>query len=321
MSQNHIFFTIYQTTKMKNYFYLLFVFTLASFSCKNERKESTNTISIKTPTEKTDYERRWASFKTKLVRHEKAPQIGERLKNNGTIKVVTYKSNGLELQALLETKNIDPHKRKPVLVFLHGGFSLGMGDIEDCQIFTDNNFIVFSPSYRGENQNGGNYELLLGEVADAKEAIRWIASQPYVDTAQIYTFGHSIGGGISLNLSLHSDIPIRMGGSSAGLYHVFPVASPPFIDTAEKDILKDNNINPETELRLAFYHLNELQRIHYMYIGNEDGFEQYKQLINVQYQSLPSKFNLIQIEGNHFSSLQPAFKRYLEAVKNEMLKR
>lgn len=293
----------------KNTIFFLFAITLL-LACGNDPKNTDK---------RSDYEKRWATFQTKLTKQIKAPQLGSKLKDEGSIKAINYTSNGLELQALLETKNIVANVRKPVLIYLHGGFGLGMSDVADCKVFTNNDFIVFAPSYRGENQNGGNYELLFGEIADAKEAIRWIAKQPFTDTTKIYTFGHSIGGAVSLNLSLHSDIPIRLGGSSAGLYPVIADDfEPPFENTSIEDIEKFSNINPETELRLAIYHFKELAHKHYMYIGKDDHYDVVKQVINFRYSALQDKFVLKAIEGNHFSSLQPAFEQYLEVVKEDM---
>lgn len=103
-------------------------------------------------------------------------------------------------------------------MYLHGGFSLSYEDIGECEPFIEKGFIVFAPSYRGENGNSGNFEFFMGEVDDAKAAIHWLSNQPYVDKDSIYVFGHSIGGGMSLLLSLHNDIPIKEGGSCAGIY-------------------------------------------------------------------------------------------------------
>jgi acetyl esterase/lipase len=268
----------------------------------------------------------WKAFKTDLSIRGKAPQAGTQLKDEGTIHSMTYDSDGKKLLALLETKNIEAGKRKPVLVFLHGGFGLGYSDVTDCQVFTDAGFIVMSPSYRGENQNEGNYELLMGEVADAKEAIRWIAKQPFADTTAIYTFGHSIGGAMSLNLSLHNDIPVKMGGSSAGLY---PVAhenfSPPFrnntsVEDLENVLANIKTNNQEVSLRLAFYNLDQLVRKHYLYVGTEDNFDLIKEIIETKYKNRLPDLEIIEKDGNHFSSLAPAMRSYLEVIQASLKK-
>jgi carboxylesterase type B len=304
---------------MKNQILMLILLAFLFANCDGNKRSS--------KIQQTAYQTEWNNFQTQLSIKGKAPQGGERLTKKGTIDAVDYVSDGKKLQALLETKNIEPNKRKPILVFLHGGFGLGYSDVTDCKVFTDAGYIVFSPSYRGENQNEGYYELLMGEVADAKEAIRWIAKQPYADTTQIYTFGHSIGGAMSLNLSLHNDIPVRIGGSSAGLYPIVaPNFSPPFhINSSEEDLEKDleklisnvNINNPEVSLRLAIYHLNSLVRKHYLYIGTEDNYTLLEELIRLKYKITPSNLVLTEKEGNHFSSLAPAIKSFLEVTEDD----
>jgi acetyl esterase/lipase len=274
----------------------------------------------------TAYMKAWKAFKTDLSIKGKAPQGGSQLQDQGTIHSMTYDSDGRKLFALLETKNIETGKRKPVLVFLHGGFALGYSDVTDCQVFTDAGFIVMSPSYRGENQNEGNYELLMGEVADAKEAIRWVAKQPFADTTQIYTFGHSIGGAMSLNLSFHNDIPVKMGGSSAGLYPMIAENfSPPFKNNTSKEDIENvlTNVktnNSEVSLRLAFYTLDQLVRKHYLYVGTDDNFDLVHEIITQKYNGVPPNLEIIEKSGDHFSSLAPAMSSYLTYIQASLIK-
>ncbi len=128
-------------------------------------------------TGETEYLEHKASFKTQLTKRTPAPQIFEPLTDDKDIKLVEYISDTLNLKGLLSTINIDSTKRKPVLVYLHGGFALGKGDLSDCEPFQKAGFIVFAPAYRGENGNPGYFELFLGEVDDAKAAINWVAKQ------------------------------------------------------------------------------------------------------------------------------------------------
>ena len=96
---------------------------------------------------------------------------------------------------------------------LRSGFPLN-----DCLPFLAAGFAVMTPTLRGENGNPGSFELFYGEVDDAEAAVRFLAAQPRIDSKRIYTFGHSVGGGISALLSLRPEIPVRKGGSSGGLY-------------------------------------------------------------------------------------------------------
>jgi acetyl esterase/lipase len=168
---------------------------------------------------KQSYTNQWETFETELILKEKSFQnYGDFIDIKNDFKLVNYPSKGMQLKALLNTKHIDSSKKKPVIVYLHGGFALSYNQEENTKAFTDKGYIVFAPSYRGENGNPGNFELFMGEVEDAKAAINWIANQPYVDKDRIYVFGWSVGGGIALNLAFHDDLPIKLSASSAGLY-------------------------------------------------------------------------------------------------------
>jgi dipeptidyl aminopeptidase/acylaminoacyl peptidase len=153
--------------------FILSFFLSVACSCNTKTQNETGTYL----TEK-------KRFHSNLLKKGKAPQAYENLANSNEVLKVEYPSNGIKLQALLLKKNTDPSKRKPVLVFLHGGFALGEQDLSGCEVFTKQGFIVFAPSYRGENGNEGNFELFSGEVEDAKAAVKWIAKQPFADSTK-----------------------------------------------------------------------------------------------------------------------------------------
>src|SRR5262249_44512173 len=100
-----------------------------------------------------------------------------------------YESAGRKLKAWVHSpKGSGP---RPALVYLHGGFAFGNDDMEECQPFVAAGFVVMCPSFRGENGNAGNFEMMFGEVDDAAAAVRWLAAQKTVDPKRIYVFGHS----------------------------------------------------------------------------------------------------------------------------------
>ncbi|WP_338813140.1 CocE/NonD family hydrolase [Bernardetia sp. Wsw4-3y2] len=180
-----------------------------------------STISFAQTTQGLEYLIERKGFQTKLLNEGKAPQPYEKFdENREDIILVNYESEGKKLKGLVETSNIEKDKKKPVLVYLHGGFALGYQDVLDCQPFIDAGFVVFAPTYRGENGNDGNFEFFLGEVDDAKAAINWIAKQEYANADSIFVFGHSIGGTISSLLSLQVDVPINLSASNAGFYTI-----------------------------------------------------------------------------------------------------
>lgn len=278
--------------------FILYILICLLFSCETKSQKNDNA-----------YLNEKKHFHSKLIKKEKAPQEYEDLVSTKDLLKVEYISNGIKLKALIIKKNIDSTKRKPILVFLHGGFALGEQDLLDCQVFTDQGYIVFAPSYRGENGNDGNFELFQGEVDDAKEAIKWITKQPFADSTKIYVFGHSIGGGISSLLSLEQNVPIAKSGSSGGLY------TQDFYGW--EDIIPFDNKNPlEGKMRVLLENIPSMQINHYAFVGKEDeGLYSLKNELDAI--SNNSKLKIVYIEGDHFTSLEPSMKKFIEIINNE----
>lgn len=226
------------------------------------------------------------------------------------IRVINYSSEGRLLKGLLHTTNIDSTKSSKALVFLHGGFALGYSDITDCQPFIDAGYIVFSPTYRGANGNDGGFEMFNGEVTDAENAVKWLANQPFVHPDSLFVFGHSIGGAMSLHLSMNNNSPSQLNGSSAGLYSkknlrwLCGSANIPF----------DVNNDQEYFFRCPIMALDYLPKRHLMFVGEEDGFDEDKNRVNKMYWNNPDNFELIKVPGDHFSSLHPAMNAFLNEI-------
>lgn len=284
------------------YYTLLFTVILLACTPTNQN----------TPDEVTYYKAR-KGFVSTIVKKIPAPQSFDTLSSlHKDIKLITYPSEGMELQGLLHTANIDSGKRTKALVYLHGGFALGYGDIYDCQPFIDSGFVVFAPSYRGENGNPGSFEYFMGEARDAENAVKWLSKQEFINTEEIYIFGHSIGGGISLLLSLHNNCPSQLNGSSAGLY---------FKENLEYMVGKKNipfsTANYQEYLfRCPLYTLRLLPRKHYMYIGKDDDFQEIKSTVQSMYDNIPNNFVMKEINGDHFTSLTQAMVEFIAETKN-----
>lgn len=132
-------------------------------------------------------------FKTKLRVTGSAPQDYEKEPVPENANEVQYTSGELKLKGLL-SRDPGDGKKRPAVVFLHGGFAFGGGDWDDAARFTQFGFIVFAPMLRGENGNPGNYESFFGEVDDAIAAGKYVAALPNVDATNIFVAGHSVGG-------------------------------------------------------------------------------------------------------------------------------
>ncbi len=254
-----------------------------------------------------DYQKLKANFHTKLIKRIKAPQEYEQLKDSPGIKKIYYTSGDFKLPALLSTENIDNKVRKPAIIFLHDGYALSESDIENCKSFLEEGLIVLAPSYRSENGNNGNFELFMGEVEDAKASVIWLSKQPYIDTSQIYVFGHGIGGGISSMLSLQRDVPIKLSASIGGLYNG---------DFKKwKDIVPfDINDETESKMRVLADNVWFMKTPHLAFFGKQDtefstDVDYYGQLTK------GTKLKIEMVSGDHKSSLQPAIKRFITLMK------
>ena len=263
-----------------------------------------------------NYVERWSGFQSKLIRKEKSFQEAASLETwRDPYQLVEYVSDGMKLQALLDTRNINPTTRKPVVVYLHGGFALRYSELKITQPFADAGYIVFAPSWRGENSNPGYFECFFGEVRDAKAAIHWLADQDFVDRKKIYLFGWSVGGGIALNLALHDDIPIRLSGSSAGLYDLDLIKS----WAIEDDFIKfpyDYQDERENFFRLPLYHLQDMVRPHNVYIGAEDDYELFRKTYNELYPEDNTHIRLMKLQGNHVDSVPLAVREFIGVISD-----
>lgn len=262
------------------------------------------------------YVKRWSSFQTQLIRKEKSFQEGDAFDAaEYPYERIEYISDGMALQALLDTRNIELATRKPAVVYLHGGFALGSKELEITQPFANAGFIVLAPSWRGENGNPGYFECFFGEVRDAKAAIRWLANQDYVDRERIYVFGWSVGGGIALNLALHDDIPVRVSGSSAGLYDLDLIKS----WATEDDFIKfpyNYQDKRENYYRLPLYHLQDMVRPHYSYIGTDDDYAPYRQTYDELYPDDDTSLRLIELPGDHVDSVPQAVHEFITLISD-----
>jgi dipeptidyl aminopeptidase/acylaminoacyl peptidase len=114
-----------------------------------------------------------------------------------TIESITYASDGLKVGGLLFTPS---SKRKlPCLIFCHDGFS-GISRQHRCASIRLANagYIVFSPSYRGEDDSEGEVEIAKGEVRDVLNALTMVSGLKHVDHTRLALVGASHGATITL---------------------------------------------------------------------------------------------------------------------------
>ena len=93
----------------------------------------------------------------------------------------------------------EPTPRAGVL-WLHAGYgTLSAAMLEGGpRALAASGVAVMVPSFRGEGENPGVFELLGGEVDDARRALVHFAALPGVDAERIYVVGDELGGSLAL---------------------------------------------------------------------------------------------------------------------------
>lgn len=254
------------------------------------------------------------AYKSEMVRSVKPAGVDSHIPaHKENISLVKYKSGDLELNALLYKPENNTGVKYPALVYFHGGYSLDARAFSICKPFIDKGFVVLFPMLRGENGNPGNFEVWYGEVADAKNAINWMANQEYIDLERIYAFGHSSGGGVSSLLSLHDDIPVKYTASCGGLYR-----EQTLIRMSDRPGIPFNaEIKEERRLRLLIGNLKYMKKQHFAFHGDTDMLEAVK-IANSEIESLVDcKLKIIKVKGGHFESVFPAIDEYLKIILND----
>lgn len=283
-----------------------------SFEILEDGSESAAVAEIAAETDDAPYLERRAAHQTKLLHRGPSPQEYEHEPPPPGVREVTYPSGDLQLRAWVRVPRSGMATRLPAIVYFHGGFAFNSSVLEACRPFTDAGMVVMAPMLRGENGNPGQFELFWGEVDDARAAVQWLALQPYVDPERIYTFGHSVGGGISAMLSLRDDVPIRHGGSSGGLYDEVT-----FDDW--RDIVPFDRSDPqERRLRILAGNVRHMQHRHYAYLGTDDD-PFHEAAARARREGGGDSLLMIEmLPGDHFTSFEPAVRRYLELIRQDL---
>lgn len=294
---------------------LLLGFALSIVACdrgaaSSEPSEATD-ATAKAAEPDAPYLDRRSAHETQLSAHTPSPAKGAPLTSAppGAV-TVTYTSGELGLQAWVGYPS--RAGSKPALIYFHGDFAIGPDDFEAVRPFLDAGFLVMTPSLRGENGNPGDFELLWGEVDDARAAVEWVASQPGVDRNRIYAFGHSIGGGIAAMLSLYPELPLRATGSCGGIY--VPETFGRWANSeSNAELVRFDASDPrETTLRVLGPNLPWMVHPHLAYVGDDDKwFITNAEALQARAWEQGQPFEMIRVPGDHMGSLAPSLEAFL----------
>ena len=129
---------------------------------------------------------------------------------------LSYRSGDLRVTGWLFVEPAGEEPR-PLLVFNHGGVGgVGNGTRQLCRWYAKNGFVVFAPSYRGEDDSEGEIEVAVGEVDDVIAAISALQGNPLVDPDRLLLAGTSHGALISLKAACRPELCASLKGVVAG---------------------------------------------------------------------------------------------------------
>jgi dienelactone hydrolase len=183
-------------------------------------------------------------------------------------------------------------------------------------VFLDAGFAVFTPTLRGENGNAGRLELLYGEVDDAVAAAQWLAAQDGIDDQRIYAIGHSVGGAVAAMLSLRPEAQLRLTASVGGIYVPGTFARWSRMQSNAGLVRFEPTDRAEAELRTLGPNVADMVRPHVAYVGRRDTwFHANTEAVRRAAIEHGKRFEVVYVDGDHGSSLDPALQLFLERVR------
>lgn len=212
-----------------------------------------------------------------------------------------------------------PASSKPVagLVWLHGAFAASAAQFEPLgDAFPPSDMAVFIPSWRGENGNPGERELLAGELDDAMAAVAWFSTQPGIDRTRLVALGHSVGGALAALLALMPDVPLRETASVGGIY--VPETFQRWSKTKHNGPLVrfDPHDPIEGRLRTLAGNVPDLVRPHVAYVGDGDTwFHPNVERMRQAAAESGAPFDAEYVGGDHMSSLVEGYAQYLTRAR------
>jgi acetyl esterase/lipase len=160
--------------------------------------------------------------------------------------------------------------------------------------------------------------VLLGEVADAKAAVAWLRRQPEIDPACLYVVGHSIGGGIAAQLSLHPDAGIRATASIGGIYRAHTFHHWASRRGSSHLVRFEPTDSREVALRLLVPNVRDVVHPHLAYAGADDEFDaRYAALAADRAREAGTPVEQVVVGGDHMSSVHAALGHWIERILDD----
>ena len=243
-------------------------------------------------------------FTTKLKVRGPAPQPYHKIKPPADVKEVEYTSGDLKLKGWLSV-NANDGKKRPAIVFLHGGWAFDESDWKDAEAFAKAGFVLFMPRLRGENGNPGTYESFLGEVDDAIAAGRFVSALPNVDSSRVYVTGHSIGGVLTCLVSMLPS-PYKAAGAFDGYVDMESWAA----GSPDAHVPYDRNSPDEVRVRNPMAFTHSIRCPLRLYVGDEG--REVNAPLAAKARQAGKDCELVVVQGDHDAMVAPAVQQAIE---------
>ena len=115
---------------------------------------------------------------------------------------ITFPSDGLALSGVVHLpEDCRPGERRPAIIMMHGfGANKNGGPEWVCRQCAAWGYVALRFDYRGCGESGGERGRVIPteEIADALNAVTYLAARPEVDPGAIALCGSSLGGGVAV---------------------------------------------------------------------------------------------------------------------------
>jgi dipeptidyl aminopeptidase/acylaminoacyl peptidase len=258
-----------------------------------------------------DYAKARDSFKTNLIRKVPSPQpVAAPPKVPAGVTEEEFSSGDLKLKAWLH-RPANGDKKRPAVLFLHGGFAFEQDDWDLTKPYRDAGFVVMTPILRGENGQPGSFTLWYDEVDDVLAAADYLSKQPFVDAGHLYIAGSSSGGTLAL-LAAEASKLFRAAASFS--------ASPDqalLVKHAKMDLPFDKTNARELQLRSPLAFAGSLKCPTRIYYATQDHFVLSSQKTAETAKAKKLDVEAIRIEGDHGSIVPPGILQSIEFFRKQ----
>lgn len=249
-------------------------------------------------------------FQTKLVPSKYQADGPADVPPAALLQVIRYRAPAGDLVAYV-TPDPKDGKKRPAVLWAHGGFG-GIGEFlygpadpandQTGRAFREAGCVIMYPSWRGENDNPGRFEMFLGEVDDLLAARDHLAALPYVDATRIYLAGHSTGGTMVLLAACATD-KFRAAFSFGGAPDIGRVVSD---GEGYGNTPFDFKSAVEARLRSAIHFAGAIKRPTFYFEGEKSSYNDDAARMEKAAAQAGAPFKAFMVKGgDHFTILDP----------------